>query len=122
MKTKKKITTVLTLLILFSAKAQYFQKAFEVNEPNQQEMYSLSIGNNNIYTAGTSRNINYFEDFNFRGALSKLGPNANLLRSKVYFPTDAVPMHGIFINSVIHSDGNAIYAFATHFGLPEVSG
>lgn len=111
---------ILFLFVILSTPfsfGQGFQKAFGVNNPNQQDLYDLSIDSNNtIYASGTFRNISYFPEFNFYGSLSKINPSGSLNWFKAYLPTDAVPFDGLFINNIIQTDDNSIYGFGVHIG------
>lgn len=120
---KNTVTIFFFFLFIKPIQGQYFQKAFGINSPNQQELYSLSHDNNdNIYTSGTFKNFDYFQDPNFWGSLSKLNADGDILWSKVFLPNDATTFDSLFINTIQHNDDNTIYGFGTYLGAPEVSG
>lgn len=119
---KNLVTILFFFLFIKPTQGQYFQKAFGIISPNQQELYSLNRDSDNIYTSGTLKNFNYFPELNFWGTLSKLSSDATIIWSKAYLPNDANTFDSMFINSIQYIDDNSIYGFGTYLGTAETSG
>ncbi|MDI9257879.1 T9SS type A sorting domain-containing protein [Flavobacterium sedimenticola] len=115
----------LTLMVYCIGNAQNFQKGYgviNVSEiADQQELYSLNIANNNIFTAGVYKAASLFSLPGFYGTLSRLKLDGDLIWYKAYAPQNSDSLVNIFISSVTNVD-NSIYCLSYYLGEGETSG
>lgn len=107
----------LVIFYSLSLKAQTFQKAYGVQMPDQQQLFDLTIDqNNSVYSSGTFRNLSTFPVSAYYGTVSKIDSSGRLLWYKGYLPSTYTMFEALFIKSTFQVDKNSVYCFGTFLG------